>query len=134
MLIPTKDTCKPKVNWIPRNFGFWLCLICCLLRYTAGRHLASCVFVLKKEHYDFLADSSIFHGCRFLQVRVLLPHCNIVGKEANGAPTADARKICSDRIDPCGTPCFMVSVRLLTPSNVTQASWFVSHACILCTM
>ena len=51
------DTCRPWVSYrsyvIPRNFGFGLYLICCMLRYRAGRHLASCVFVVKKEHSDF---------------------------------------------------------------------------------
>ena len=37
----------------PWNFGFELYLICCLLRHRAGRHLASSVFVVKKEHSDF---------------------------------------------------------------------------------
>ena len=59
------DVCKPKVSCrlyvIPRNFGFGLYLICCLLRYRARYHLASFVFVMKKEHSDFLDDSSIFH-------------------------------------------------------------------------
>ena len=65
ILLPTMDTCRPKASCrlyvIPRNFWFGLYLICSLLRYRAGRHLALCMFVVKKEHSDFWADSSIFH-------------------------------------------------------------------------
>ena len=154
------DACKPKVNCrsyvIPRNFGFWLFLICCLLRYRAGRTLASCVYVVKMEHSDFWADSSIFLD--MLQVvTASSPLCSLdvpLSKSVScihtasssakrltcGAPTADARssmqkrKRSSNRTDPCGMPCFKVTVRLLTPSNVTKVSWLDSHAWIHCTM
>ena len=63
--LPTMDACKLKVSCrsyvIPRNFWFGLCWICCLLRHRAGRHIASCVFVAKKERSDFWADTSISH-------------------------------------------------------------------------
>ena len=57
VLLPTMDACKSKVNCrsyvIPSNFGFGLYFVRCLLRHRSGRHLASCVFVVKKEHCDF---------------------------------------------------------------------------------
>ena len=80
ILLPTIDACRPKVNCrsyvIPRNFGFKLYLICCLLRCRAGRHHATCVFVVKKEHYDFWADNSIFHDV-FHLVTASSPFCSV---------------------------------------------------------
>ena len=141
---------------IPRNFGFGLHLICCLLRYRAGRHLTSCMFVVKKEHSDFWAESSIFHDVLQL-LTASTPFCSLdvtlsvsvscIQTATSSAkrltcktPVADAwssiwkREMSGDRNYPCGTPCFKVTIHLLAPSSVAQVSWLDSHAWIHCTM
>ena len=99
------QSCRSYV--IPRNIWFGLYLICFLLRYRAGRHLALCVFVVKKEHSDFVVDRSIFHDVLQL-VSALSPSCSLdvalsksvssahtatssIRKLTCGAQTADAR-------------------------------------------
>ena len=67
-------SCRPFV--IPRNFGFGLYLICCLPRYRVGRHLATYVFVVKKENSDFWADSSILDYVLQL-VSAYSPFCSL---------------------------------------------------------
>ena len=46
------------------------------MRHRAGRHFASCVFVVKKEHSDFLADNSVFHDMLQL-VMASRPCCSL---------------------------------------------------------
>ena len=141
---------------IPRNLGLGLYLICCPLRYLTGRNLVSCVFVIKKLHSDFWADRSIFHDVLQL-VPASNPFCSLdvalsmsvscvhtatssAMRLSCGVPTADARssmyksKRSGARTDPCGTSYFKLTVRLLTPSNVTQVSRLVRHAWMLHSM
>ena len=145
------EVCKPKVGCrsyvIPRTIGFGLYLICCLLRYRAGCHLASCMFVVKRSTV-FRPYSSVFHYV-FQLVTVSGPFCSLdvtlsksvfcvhtatlsVRRLICGTPTADARlsmwKRSGNRTYPCWTSCFKVTVWLLTPSNVTQVSQLDCHA------
>ena len=128
---------------IPRKFVVELYLICCLLRNRAGRHHASCVFVVMKENSDFGAESSIFHYMLQL-VTAYNPFCSLdvaisnsvfcvhtatsLGKRLIcGAPTADARSSMmkwnrsGDKTDACRRPCLWASYRhiclLIFPLN-----------------
>ena len=98
--LQTKVELSIKCN--SKEHGIGLCVICCLLRYRAGRHLASCVFVVKKEHNDFGADSSNFHDILQL-VTASSPFCSLDVALSKSAPsfytaTSSARRLT------CGTP------------------------------
>ena len=139
------EACKPNVCCrsyvISRNFGFWLCLICFLLRYRTERHLASCVFVVKKEHSDFWLQLVTAYGhfcCLDVTLSMFVSCVHTVTSSAKmitcGALTADARssmlkrKRSGDLTDPCRTPYCKVTFRLLTPSNITNVSRLDRHA------
>ena len=127
---------------IPGKFGFGLYLNCYLLMHKAGRHLASCEFMAKKDYSDFVAERSNYLDVLQLATKYS-PLCSLdvalfksvscvhsatssAKRMTCGAPTTDARssmvqrKRSGDRTDPCGTPCFNVTFWLLTPSNVNH--------------
>ena len=92
---------------IQRNIGFRLYLIFCLLRYRAGRHPTSCVFVVKKEHSDYRADSLIFH--EMLQVvTVSSPFCSL-GVALSKSVSCDHTATSSAKRLTCGAPSADVS-------------------------
>ena len=81
---------------------FGSCLTCCILRHGAGRLLPSCVFVGKREHSDFLADSFNFHD--MLQHVTASSHfCGLdvpLSKSVSCVHTATS----SEKRLTCGTP------------------------------